>query len=701
MSAAALPLSLKANPRLDRWVRFEREGTVTVFSGKVELGQGIVTAIAQIAAEELGVEPGQLAIVAGDTTVSPDEWYTAGSQSIEVGGAAMRLACAEVRELFREAAAKELEVDAADVRLRSGAFEVAGTDLRRTYWQLAGSVSLAREATGRAKPKARSAHTLVGTRAPRRDIPAKLSGAAYVHDMTLPGMVHARVVRPPSYGARLVALDEAPIRAAPGVVALVRNGSFLAVAATREEQAVKALEIARRAACWETPPLPEPAETVPFLMALPARASTVHAQGRPAAGAARRFEALYSKPYLAHASIGPSCALASQEGGRLRIWSHTQGPHFLRAQVARVLGVPEADVDVMHRDGAGCYGHNGADDVALDAAIVARACGRPVLLQWTREDELAWSPYGSAMAVKITAEVDADARIAGWKHELWSHTHIKRPGWGEGVNLLAAWQLDPPEPVPPAKDMPLPAGGGDRNAIALYDFPGQEVVYHFLPDMPLRVSALRALGAYANVFAIESMMDEIAAAFGLDPVEFRLRHLADERAKTVIRAAADAAGWKPGAPGGEGKGRGIAFARYKNLSAYCAVVVEVELAEKVRVTRAVAAVDAGQVVNPDGLENQVEGGIVQALSWTLKEEVRWTREGVSPRTWEDYPILKFDEVPEIQVVIVDRPDDPGLGSGECAAGPTAGAVANAIHHALGVRARHLPFTPERIAAAMG
>jgi CO/xanthine dehydrogenase Mo-binding subunit len=700
MSASALPLSLKVNPRLDRWVRFNDDGTVTVFSGKVELGQGIVTAIAQIAAEELGVDAAQLLIVAGDTTASPNEWYTAGSQSIEVGGAAMRLACAEVRELFREAAAREFEVQAADVQLRCGAFEVLGTDLRRTYWQLAGRVSLARDASGRAIPTAPSAHTVVGTRVPRRDIPAKVTGAAYVHDMTLPGMVYARVVRPPSYQARLVAFDETALQGAAGLVAFVRSGNFLAVAAAREEQAVQALEIAQRAARWDAPALAEPQDTVPFLMSLPAQSSTVHSTGGPVAAAARRFEAVYSKPYLAHASIGPSCALADPGGGRLRIWSHTQGPHLLRAQIAQVLGVQESEVDIVHRDGAGCYGHNGADDAALDAALVARACGRPVMLQWTREDELCWSPFGSAMVVKITADVDSGGSIAGWKHELWSHTHIKRPGWGEGVNLLAAWHMAPPLPVPPAKDNSLPAGGGDRNAVPLYDFPHQEVVYHFLPEMPLRVSALRALGAYANVFAIESMMDEVSASLGLDPVEFRLRHLRDERAKAVLRAAANAAGWKPGLPRTQGHGRGIAFARYKNLSAYCAVAVEVEIAERVRVTRAVAAVDAGQVVNPDGLENQIEGGIVQAVSWTLKEEVRWTREGIVSRTWEDYPILKFDEVPEIRVVILDRPQEPSLGAGECAAGPTAGAIANAIYNGLGVRARHLPFTPERIAAAM-
>jgi nicotinate dehydrogenase subunit B len=703
MTSPVLPLSLKNNPRLDRWVRFDADGKVTVFSGKVELGQGIVTAIAQIAAEELSVAPEQLSIVVGDTRVSPDEWFTAGSQSIEVGGTSMRLACAEVRQIFLQAAAAELEVAESDLRIVGGIIELPGTDLRTSYWKLAPRVDLARDATGTAPVKTKVEQRVAGASLRRRDISAKVSGAAFVHDLDLPGMLHARVLRGPAYGARLVSLDEEAIKRLPGHVTLVRNGRFTAVVAEREEQAVKALEVATRTARWEGgEPLPEPQEVQTLLQGLPHTSSTVYETDfkdqKAPPSPARRFEATYSRPYIAHASIGPSCAVASYADGRLTVWSHVQGPHFLRGQIARALGMTPAEVDVIHRDGAGCYGHNGADDAAFDAALVARACKRPVMLQWTREQELAWSPYGSAMAVKISAATDASGRISEWKHELWSHTHIKRPGYGEGVNLLGAWEMDPPHPVPPAKDMPLPSGGGDRNAVPLYDFPRQQVVYHFISSMPLRVSALRALGAYANVFAIESMMDEIAHALGADPLEFRLRHQSDPRARAVLEAAAKGLGWKPGAKSDGTRGRGIAFARYKNLSAYCAVAAEVEVAEKIKLVRAVAAVDAGDVVNPDGLRNQVEGGIVQAASWTLKEAVRWDRQGVRSRSWEEYPILAFDEVPEIEVVILDRPGGPGLGTGECAAGPTGGAIANAVHHALGLRARHLPLTPERLAA---
>ena len=416
MSAPILPQSLRTNPQLERWVRFNADRTVTVFSGKVELGQGIVTAIAQIAAEELDVSLARLAIVPGDTRCSPDEWYTAGSQSVEVGGAAMRLACAEVRQLFVEAAARRLDVSAAELRVRDGAIGLPGTDLATSYWDLAGEVSLARAATGGVPPKPCAEHAIVGTSVARRDVRAKLSGAAFVHDMELPGMVYGRVLRPPAQGAKLKTLDAAALRALPGVVGLCVSGSFVAIAAAREEQVVAALEAARGLAQWEaSPALPETGEITAVLPALPSTRTITSSKQTTGAGAVvKRREATYSKPYIAHASIGLSCALAEFTDGKLTIWSHTQGPHHLRAQIARALGMAASEVEVVHRDGAGCYGHNGADDAALDAALLARACGRPVLLQWTREDELAWSPCGSAMVVKLRAGLDASQRIVEW-----------------------------------------------------------------------------------------------------------------------------------------------------------------------------------------------------------------------------------------------------------------------------------------------
>jgi len=694
-----LPLSLRTNPRLDRWLQFHPDRTVTVRSGKVELGQGIATAIVQIAAEELDVSLDRLQLVAGDTSASPDEWYTAGSQSIEVGGLSMKLVCAEVRQLFLQAAARELEVGVGELQVHDGVIGIPGTDVRTSYWDLAPRVSLARDVTGTAPPKPAAAHEVVGRSAPRRDLAAKLTGAAYVHDMELPGMLHARVLRPPAPTAMLEKFDAAAVRALPGVVVVLVSGNFIGLCAEREEQALKALAAAERAASWKLEAvLPASNEIGEFLHKMPATRSVVHAK-EGAGAAVTRIEARYTKPYLAHASIGPSCAVACYESGHLTIWSHTQGPHHLRGQIAAALRMPATDVDVVHRDGPGCYGHNGADDVALDAALLARACGRPVRVQWTRADEFTASPCGSAMIVQLRAGLDAGGRVVDWQHEIWSHTHIKRPGSSEGINLLAAWHMDPPHPVPPPKDTPLPTGGATRNSVPLYDFPRQEVAYNFITDMPLRVSALRTLGAYANIYAIESFMDELAAAAQADPVEFRLRHLSDPRARAVIETVNNLTGNKQKKEAGS-FGRGMGFGRYKNMSAWCAVVAEIEVAEKIRVRRVCAAVDAGEVVNPDGLRNQIEGGIVQAISWTLKEAIRWDRERLLSRTWEDYPILKFDEVPAIEVVLLDRPGQPGLGVGECAAGPTGAALANALADALGVRVRDLPLTPERIAKAI-
>lgn len=698
MSAVPLPTSITANPRLSAWLAVRADNRITVHSGKVELGQGIVTAIAQIAADELGLSPAQLDIVVGDTRVSPDEWYTAGSQSIEVGGAAMRLVCAQARGLFADAAAARLGVPRAALSLADGVFRSAD-GRAASYADLAAGVNLDVPVapTADAGPRGPS---LMGAALPRRDIEGKLGGPGFLHDMVLPGLLHGRVVRGPDHGARLVELDLDALRALPGVAAVVRSGSYLCVLAEREHAAVKAQSAAQKHVRWAAGPArPAFGPIAQVLKALPAASETVHESGRPGGGGVA-LNASYSKPYVAHASIGTCVAVAHMEGQHLTLWSHTQGPHFLRAQVALALGMAVESVTVIHRDGAGCYGHNGADDVAFDAALAAVRTGRPVMVTWSREEELAASPCGSASVIDIDAALDAEGRVAKWHARIRSHTHIKRPGWGEGINLLGAWDMDPPVPVPSPKDMPLPAGGGHRNGIALYDFAHQKVDYHFVAESPLRVSALRGLGAFANGFAIESAMDELAAASGQDPVAFRLKHLDDARARAVIEAAARRAGWPPGAAGGEGRGRGIGFARYKNRSAYCAVVAEVEVAEKVRVIRVVAAVDAGHIVSPDGLANQVEGGVIQALSWTLKEAVRWDESGTRTRSWEDYPILGFDEVPVVEVELIDRPGEPGLGSGECAAGPTAAAVANAVFHAIGVRVRDLPLIPETIARAI-
>jgi nicotinate dehydrogenase subunit B len=706
---ARLPGSLHTNRMLEAWLRINADGTATVFTGKVELGQGIVTALAQIAAEELDLPLDRVRMISGDTGRTPNEGQTAGSQSVENSGTALRLAAAEARALLIEQAAKRLGTGADTLKVADGV--IGAPDGRKVgYGEIAGAVDLRREASAKVAPKPAATHKIVGQSIKRLDIPAKVTGGvAFVQDIRLPDMLHGRVVRPPRYGAKLDSVDEAKAKSLSGVVAVVREGSFLGVIAQREEQAIKARKVLAESAKWSGgPDLPDADKIYAHLKSLKSVDTVLGVKETPvvlAAGGSRQLEATYTKPYLAHASIGPSCALAEFKDGKLTVWTHSQGVFPLRGDLARALQMQPAEIRCIHAEGSGCYGHNGADDVALDAALLARAApGKSVRLQWMRDDEFAWEPYGAAMVMQAKAALGADGRIADWQYELWSNAHSTRPGSGNGANVLAAWYLAQPVQMAPPGDPPQPAGGGDRNAIPLYDFPSQRVVKHFIPEMPIRVSALRTLGAYSNVFASESFMDELAAAGMQDPVAFRLAHLKDERAKAVIEAAAKKAGWKAGERGDGTRGRGIAFSKYKNLACYVAVVAEVEVDRatgEVRVTRAVAATDAGLIINPDGVINQIEGGIIQSASWTLREQVRFDRNGITSRDWDSYPILKMTEVPRVEVELINRPGERSLGVGEGSQGPTVAAIANAIAHATGKRLRDLPFTPERVKAALG
>ena len=700
--ARKLPGSLGANRRLDRWLRIDREGTVTVFPGKVEIGQGILTALAQIVAEELDVSLGRIRLAPTDTRYSPDEGMTSGSMSITDGGTALRYAAAEARDLLLQRAAARLGVSLEQLSVADGVVS-ARSGGSVTYWDLASDDLLAREATAEIAPKPASMHTIVGKPAPRRDIPAKVTGTPiYVHDLEVPGMLHGRIARPPSYEARLAGIDEKEVRALPGVVAVVRDGSFLGVIAEREEQAIRALTRLKRLARWdEATRLPEPD---PRFLLKETTEDTVISEKQDAAAAARAvktLEAEYTRPYTAHAALGPSCAVAQFDAGRFTVWTHSQGIFPLRRDLAPVLAVEEDRIAVIHMDGAGCYGHNGADDVALDAALLARAVpGRPVRVQWMREDEFQWEPYGPAMVVKLKASLDREGAIVGWTEDIWSNSHSTRPNGLGGINLLAAWHLAQPHKPSPPRNPPLPGGGSHRNAIPIYTFPNERVTNRLVARMPVRVSALRALGATTNVFAIESFMDELAHAAGADPVEFRLRHLKDPRARAVIETVAAKAGWRKGEKGDGTRGRGIGFARYKNGAAYVAVVVDVEVGNEIAVKRAWAAIDAGLVINPDGLVNQTEGGVIQTVSWALKEAIQYDRTRILTSNWSDYPILTFEESPPVEVTVVNRPDEPPLGAGEGAQGPTVAAIANAVHNAMGVRLRDMPFTRERVLAAL-
>jgi nicotinate dehydrogenase subunit B len=699
---AALAGDLGAAPMLDARLRIDADGKVTVFTGKVELGQGILTALAQIAAEELDLPLTTVRMVSGHTGVTPDEGYTTGSRSLEEGGTALRYACAEARSVLLGEAATRLNVPSTQLRTAAGTV-IAADGRKLTYGEIAAGPLLHRPATARVAPKPPAAHTLVGTSVPRLDIPDKIMGGpAYVQDLRLPGMVFGRILRPPGPRAKLEEVDTEAVRRLPGVLAVVRDGSFLGVVAIREEQAIRALEALRAAARWrEGADLPEAGGIYAWLRAQPADEAVVSEKSDPtAAPAVKRLQATFTKPYLAHASLGPSCAVAEMQKGRMHVWSHTQGVYPLRDSLAEVLKLDPQAVVVEHVEGAGCYGHNGADDVALDAALLARAVpGRPVQVQWTRGDEGAWEPFGSAMVMQLSAGLAADGTIVDWQHEVWSNAHSSRPGRSGRVNLLAAWHLA--EPAAPY----LPRSGGeDRNAAPPYELPNLKVVRHLVREMPLRTSALRTLGAYANVFALESFMDELALEAGADPVAFRLRHLRDPRARAVIETAAEKARWKPGFKSDGRHGRGFGFSRYKNLACYVACAAEVAVDRRtgeVRVLRVVAAADAGQIVNPNGLAMQIEGGIVQSASWTLKEAVDFDRSQVTSLDWSSYPILTFPEAPKVEVYLLDRPDEQFLGSGEASSGPAAAAIANAVGNAMGRRFRDLPLLAERIRATEG
>ena len=701
---APLPGSLNTNRMLDGWIALNANGKVTIFTGKCELGQGILTALAQIAADELDVAYERIEMVSADTARTPNEGMTAGSLSVENSGTALRFACAEARGMLLAAAAQKLNVAVEKLSVSDGA--ISASPVRLTYWDLAKDLNFKREATAIAKPKPASEHKMIGKSVPRRDLPAKVTGgAAYVQDMRLPGMVYGRVVRPASYRAQLVSVDEAAARAMPGVVALMRDGNFLAVAAEREEQAIKAAQALRASAKWsETPDLPPSGAALYAYLKSARSQDSVIKSVVPAVsngGKVTTIVAEYTRPFQAHGSIGPSCAVAQLKDGKYTVWSHTQGVFPLRNNLAKALHTNIANVTCTHVEGSGCYGHNGADDVACDAALLARATGgHPVKLQWSREDEFAWAPYGSAMVMKMQAQIDDAKNIVNWQHEIWSHPHSTRPlSRPDGSFVLGGWHLADPVPATPPVNSPQPSGAADRNAVPLYDFPRQQVLLHYLPDMPIRTSALRTLGAYSNVFALESFIDEAALAADADPVEFRLRHMKNARARAVIELAAQKAGWKSNAKGDGTRGRGIAFAQYKNLAAYCAVVAEVTVDRRsgaVRVTRAVAAVDAGLIINPDGVINQIEGGIIQSASWTLKEQVNFDRQRITTRSWADYPILTFSEVPAVEVHLINMPNERSLGTGEGSQGPAVAAIANAIANATGKRLRDLPFTPERV-----
>lgn len=662
---AHVPQHVLGNPRLGTWVTV-RDGLVEVHVGKVELGQGILTALAQIAADALALPLSEIRTVPAHTAHGPDEGLTAGSLSVLQAGPALRHVGAVVRAL-------------ADPTSEGYVARIAALDPDTDLLTAPAADSVTSSA--------------VGASHPRLDLPDKVLGRPrYLADLRPDGLLHGRVLRPPSPGARLAGLD--PDWKAPGVE-LVRDGSFLGVVGEREADVDRALEQLAGDCSWtEVDLLPDEDALDDWLRAGPHEEIELLDEG-PAAGT---LTASYSKPLLAHGSIAPSVGMAQWDGASVHVWSHSQGIHALRDAIAAALVLGPDDVVVEHVENAGCYGHNAADDAAFDAVLLARAVpGRPVLARWTRPDELTWGPLSPAMTATVSASLE-DGRISGWSYDVWSLGHSARPGYRGAPGLLAGAHLATPLALPQSADPPLTAGGGTtRNAVPIYDVGPRRVTGHRRVDSPFRTSAMRALGAYLNVFAIESFVDELAAEAGADPVDFRLAHLTDPRAAHVVAEAARLSGWTDPLP--DDTGRGLGFARYKDKGAYCAVVAEVAVGSAVEVRRLTVIADIGLVVNPDGARNQLEGGATQSVSWTTRERVRFDRRRITTSDWELYPILTFRESPRVDVHLVDSPD-PSVGAGEAAQGPTAAALANAVHRALGVRVRALPLDSTSIVRAI-
>lgn len=706
-----LPGSLKTDARIDSWLSIDTGGTITLRTGKVEYGQGVKTTIAQVGADELDVALGRVRVVMADTGATVNEKLTAGSGSIEESAVAMRHAAAAARKILITRAAEKLGVADDALSVDDGTISSPTTNQTITYWDLMAGTRFDADVPADTKPKPPSEWRLIGTTVPRLDIPAKVTGgAAFIQDMAMDDLVHGRVVRPPSYSAMLETFDDKAAREIAGVLKILRDGNFIGVIAENEAAAVRAREVLAANSTWkETVQYPDEDRLFDWMIEQESE-DTLIEDGVPVDkpipeimspdGAAITLEAIYARPFQSHASIGPSAGMARWDGDKLTVWAHSQGIYPLQAALSCAFDMPADDIRCIYAENAGVYGHNGADDAAMDAAMLARAVpGKCVRVQWMRDDEFKWEPFGSAMVVMLQASTDKTGKIIDWNCDLWSNAHAGRPrAKKETAGFIACWHRADATPPPEPVDNNGRDGGAHRGARPYYDFATGRLAKHFVKPHPLRVSSLRALGTFGNIFAIESMLDELAEVAGVDPVEMRLRHLEDARARAVVEKAAEMAGWNPKS-WGNGFGQGIAFNRYKNSKCYAAVVFNVEVDEAtgvIRTPRAFIAADAGLAINPDGIANQLEGGLIQAASWTLKEAVRFDPVRITSVDFESYPILTFREVPEIETQVIQRADEKPMGVGEATQGPTPAAIANAVYAAINVRLREVPFTPERV-----
>jgi nicotinate dehydrogenase subunit B len=700
--AAAAPRSVDPK-EVDAFLAVNGDGTVTLYTGKVDLGQGLRIAMRQIAGEELGIGVDMIKYVEGDTALTPDQGRTSGSNGIQRGGMQIRQAAATARAALIELAAQRLNVKGDDLVASNGEVrrKSGGTGVR--FADLIGGRNFNLKLDPKAPLKDPATYTLVGKPLARPDVPAKCTGSfTYMQDFSLPGMVHARVIRPPAIGAKLVSVDESSIKDFAGA-SVVRIKDFLAVVASDEWTAIRAAR-ALRAQWGEWSGLPEQGKLIATLRADPGITDEVLVtRGQPEASGregAKTLTASYFWPMQSHGSIGPSCAVADVNADAATVWTASQGTHGNRNTFARFLGLPRDKVRLIYLDGAGCYGMNGHEDAAADAAILSRAVGRPVRVQWSREDELGFDPKGPPQLLDISGTVGPDGRILAWRTEMWLPQTTK--GLPD-IPLLApaAAGLDDVRGLQP--------GLISQNADPPYAADSLQVLVHWLKDTPLRPAPIRSPGKPANCFAVESFADELAAAAVLDPIEFRLRWLADGRGIEVIKRAAVLMAWQsrpspvPSKDAAVMRGRGFSYVHSKPSESYVAMGMEVAVERasgRIRVERVACAHDCGQIINPDGVRAQVEGSILQTLSRALMEEVQFDRSRVTSVDWGSYPIMRFSDVPKLDIELVDRPTQPPLGAGEAACAPVGAALANAVFDATGVRLRTVPFTPQRVKSAL-
>ena len=688
---------------VDSFLAVHPDGSVTLFTSKVDVGTGLRAAMRQMAAEELGVPMERIALVEGDTALTPDQGGTGGSTGIPRGAVEVRQAAATARQAFLKLGAEQLQRPARELTLADGQVRPMAGGSGVGIGTLIGGRHLSLKVDPKAPLKDPANYAIVGKPLPRPDVPGKCTGRhVYLQDFALPGMLHGRVIRPPAVGAKLLSVDEASIREIPDA-RVVRIESFLGVVASDEWAAVRAArELKTSWSEWQGLPGSEDLEHH-VRQSAPDHDETLVNRGDPVAAlpmAARQFSATYQWPCQSHGSLAPSCAIADVRADGTTIWTSAQGTHGLRATLSKTFGIAQDKMRVIYLDGSGSYGTNGGDDAAADALLLSKSVGRPVRVQWMRHDEHGWDPKGPPQLLDLRGGIDAEGRIVAWETEMWipANTQGARP-------LLAA------DAAGIAQSHGQSSGLLSQNGDPPYAASNVRVVAHWLKQTPLRPSNLRAPGKIANVFAVESFTDEMAAAAKMDAVEYRLRGLSDPRAIEVLKRAAGMMGWRtrpsPNSQAARGSlltGRGVAYARYKQSENYVAMAMEVTVdraSGKISVSRITCAHDCGLVINPDSLRNQVEGNILQTLSRALHEEVKFDRSRVTTTDWASYPILRFPEVPAVEVALIDRPMLPPLGAGEASSAPVAAALANAFFDATGARLRTVPFTPERVKAALG